>query len=146
MLEALFFWALAVYGAVMVVWQSVRAIARRRSAAGPAHPVQIILLVQNVESSIEGLLRTLLASTAYSARRRTVCVIDVHSTDHTLEIAQRIAEDYGGMVCVSVHNEDEVAQQLRALCASSTAVCCVYDLRHFELLRDVTRDALSLLP
>lgn len=145
MVEALFFWALAVYGALMVVWQTVRAM-QRGHIVGQPHPVNIILVVQDAEPYIEGILRTLLAGTAYSVRRRTVFVLDVRSTDRTGEIVGRLEADYAGIRYFLVDDEDQIARELRQACERTTAVSCVYDLRNYEVLQDVTRDVMSLLP
>jgi len=145
MVEALFFWALAVYGALMVVWQTVRVI-QRGHIAGQPHAVNIILVVQDAEPYIEGILRTLLAGTAYSVRRRTMFVFDVRSTDRTGEIVGRLEADYAGIRYFLVDDEDQIVRELRQACERTTAVSCVYDLRNYEVLQDVTRDVMSLLP
>lgn len=145
MVEALFLWALAVYGAIMVVWQTVRIMKRLHKVATP-HPVNIILIVQDAESSIEGILRSLLATTLYSIRRRTVLVLDVQSRDDTGDIVRRLETCYEGIHYCLVDSDDDIAQVLCQSFGRTTTVSCVYDLRNRELLRDVTWDVMSLLP
>lgn len=145
MIIALCFWALALYGALCIVWQSVRSIQKRMSR-GHTHRVNVILVVQNAESTIEGVARTLLATTAFSTRERQLLIVDVHSTDGTGDIVERLAKSYDGLKYIPVTTEAELLGKLKELCSHSHAVACVYDLRDYEMLRDVTYDVTTLLP
>jgi hypothetical protein len=138
MVEALIFWALAVYGALAVVRQCVRSI-QRRAQRNP-HPLTIILIVQHAERDIEGTLRTLMIRTALGTRERRILVFDVASQDDTGQIVQRMTACHDCIDYVRVADDSELLHQLKALCLQSPRVGCIYDLRVNGMVRDVTRD------
>lgn len=143
MVEALFFWALAMYGALMIVWQSTKLLQKRRTKHDE-HPVKVILVVQNAAQNIEGLLRAWLAGTADSNRDHTFFVMDVRSTDETSDIVKRLALEQPAIRYIQVNDEDDLLGQLREACVHSNGVACVYDLRDYGMLREAARDINSL--
>ena len=144
MVEALFFWALAMYGALAVVWQVVGIMQRRRLQQENPHPMNIVLVVQNAESSIEGVLRNLLDRTVFSLRERTITVIDAWSTDETESICRRLAESRSALNYIRVESEAELQRTLQAECVDRAAVACVYDLRRNGVLGEVLDDVSAL--
>ncbi len=141
MVEALVFWALALYGALMIVWQSVNRIKRR---VEKQHPVKVILVVQNAENYIEGVLRTLLFTTSFGWRDHEVFVMDIGSTDDTERIVQTLAERADGLRYTRLSGETDFYQELERACWDFDSVRCIYDLRVNGMAHDVTADMLSL--
>jgi hypothetical protein len=140
--EALIFWALAVYGALVLVRQCVQRI-QRRSRTNP-HPLTIILVVQNAERHIEGTLRTLMVKTAFGTRERRVLVFDVASVDDTSWILQRMTTEHDCIDYVRVADDTELMQQLKDVFLKSPRVGYIYDLRVNGTVHDVTRDVMYL--
>jgi len=137
-LEALFFWALAMYGAMIVIYQSVRRI-QRRSVRNP-HPLTIILIVNDAETYIEGTLRRLLLETVFTRRERRILVIDVASEDDTGPIVQRLTSVHSCIGYARVQNDAQFVQQVTELYLESPQVGCIYDLRIQGMDREVLRD------
>ncbi|MDQ0191102.1 hypothetical protein JI721_08395 [Alicyclobacillus cycloheptanicus] len=141
MVEALFFWALALYGAVILAWQCTRWLNRRRQRP---HPLTVILVVQNAAQQIEGVIRTLMLETAWSARERKIFVIDYGSTDETANILQHLAKVHTCLEFVTVLTEAEFQQHLQSACLSEAHIGCIYDLRVSGVSQDVTADLAAL--
>lgn len=142
MIEALFFWALALYGAVSLTFQTVLRVQRRRQHP---YPVTFILIVRNAEEQIEGVVRSLMARTALSSRERQVLVIDWASDDETLAILNAMEEDCTSLRSVRVDDDAEFLQALRNACMSGARVGCIYDLRQGGFAADVTDDLAAML-
>lgn len=143
MVGALVVWALALYGATVIVSQSVGHIKRRSERH--RHPLTIVLIVQNAEHQIEGTLRTLMIKTAFSPRERRILVFDVASQDETGSIVQRMTQQHHCLDYVHVSDEIAFIDQLKNVCLNSPRVGCIYDLRDHGMLRDVTHDVAWLL-
>ncbi len=126
-MEALIFWALALYGAILVVYQSVAAILRRTKVG---KEIVFFVIAQNAEDYIEGVLRTLVLRALFEQARRRVIVIDVGSTDSTGIITLKITQKYHFVEYVVVNDEETVLKILKSACASSHAIGCIYDLRY----------------
>lgn len=135
---ALFFWALAVYGALTVVRQVSRGL--RRRIRQNLHPVAVVLIVQNSEAHIEGVLRSIFLSTSMGRREWRILVFDMGSTDDTPHIVQRLAMQHDGLEYVRIEGEGEFVQHLARVCAEGGLVGCIYDLRVSGMLCDVARD------
>lgn len=144
MVEALFFWALAMYGALTAVWQVVGMMQRRRLQQENPQPMNIVLVVQNAESSIEGVLRNLLDRTVFSLRERTITVIDAWSTDATESIGRRLSQSRAALNYIRVESESELQSNLQAECVDKAAVACVYDLRRNGVLGEILDDVSAL--
>ncbi|MCL6516714.1 hypothetical protein [Alicyclobacillus sp.] len=138
MVGVLFFWALAVYGALTVVRQVSRGLQRR--IRQDLHPVAVVLIVQNSETHIEGILRSIFLSTALGHRERRVLVFDMGSTDDTPRIVQRLAMQHDGLEYVPIREEGDFVANLARVCAEGGLVGCIYDLRVNGMLSDVARD------
>ncbi len=143
-MEALFFWALAMYGAMTAVWQSVRLIQMRRMRSENPQPMHVVLVIQNAESSIEGILRGLMDRTAFSLRQRTVTVVDAWSSDSTESIVRRLSWSRSGLTYLRVESEAELQRTLQTECVDKAAVACVYDLRRSGVMTEVVDDVLAL--
>lgn len=143
MVGAIVIWALALYGAIVIVLKSVQRLQRRYEQL--PHPLTVILIVQNAEHEIEGTLRTLMIKTAFSPRERRILVFDVASTDATGCIVQRLTQQHHCLDYVHVSNEVDFIDQLKNVCLQSPRVGCIYDLRDHGMLRDVTHDVGWLL-
>lgn len=144
MVEALFFWALAMYGALTVVWQVVRVMQKRRIQRENPQPVNVVLVVQNAEPSIEGVLRSLLDRTVFSLRERTVTVVDAWSTDQTEYIVQRLATSRPALSYFRAESENDLQHILQIECVDKTAIACVYDLRRSGVIGEVIDDVAAL--
>ncbi|MCL6443301.1 MAG: hypothetical protein K6T83_07585 [Alicyclobacillus sp.] len=141
MLGAVVFWALAVYGAVAIVWQSVHRIQRQRRHHKV--PVTLILVVENAEREIEGTLRTLMVRTAFGDRERKILVIDVASQDETGAIVRRMAADHTCLEYLRVRDDNECLAELKAICLRIPRIGCIVDLRDRGLLREISEDVVS---
>jgi hypothetical protein len=137
MVEALIFWGLALYGAMMAVWQVVQRLQRR---LGSPHPVTLVLVVQNAEHQIEGMLRMLLLRTAWTGRERRVLVLDVGSCDDTPQILERLTTEYTSLRSTRVASEEELHRELHRACLEEPFVGCIYDLRLHRTSSDITAD------
>ncbi|MCL6625436.1 MAG: hypothetical protein K6T68_02475 [Alicyclobacillus shizuokensis] len=136
MVEALVFWGLALYGAVMLVWQVSQRLKRRLAA----NPLTFVFIVQDAEAHIEGVLRSLTLRTAWSTRLRRVLVIDLASVDDTPLILERLAGEHDCIHWQRAETEDEVRRILTRTCLTEPFVGCIYDLRAARAPRDVTED------
>lgn len=143
MVGALIIWALALYGASVIVVQSVQRLQNRYNQH--PHPLTIVLIVQNAEHEIEGTLRMLMMKTAFSPRERRILVFDVASDDDTGCIVQRLTQQHHCLDYVHVSNEVDFIDELKSVCLQSPRVGCIYDLRDRGMLKDVTHDVAWLL-
>ncbi|RIV18806.1 glycosyltransferase [Alicyclobacillaceae bacterium I2511] len=139
---AVFFWALALYGALMAVWQGVSRLQQR--VHGPLFPLTILLVVQNAEEEIEGLLRLLTLQTLGSWRDYRVRVLDVGSTDGTGQIVQTLMQHSGNLDYVYLHGNEDLIQNITLSCLDTARVSCVYDLRNQDLHSGMSRDIAGL--
>ncbi len=139
---AVFFWTLALYGAWTVVRQGVVELQRRLN--GPPFPMTILLVVQNVEEEIEGLLRLVALQTLSSVRDYRVLVLDMGSTDATGQIVQTLMRHNGRLDYVSLRGNEELVRNVTLRCLDSPRVSCVYDLRNQDLHSGVSRDIAEL--
>lgn len=137
MVAALFFWALAIYGALTLVWQSVQ---RLRGKQHP-HPVKLILIVQNAAGEIEGVLRTLLIQGSIGTREHRIVVLDLASTDDTEGIVRKLAARNGCIDYLKIRNEGDVSLYLSQALLDSSTIGCIYDLRIPEMVRELSKDA-----
>ncbi|MCL6633703.1 MAG: hypothetical protein K6T63_13855 [Alicyclobacillus herbarius] len=139
MVEALVFWGLALYGAVVLVWQVTQRL--KRQWRGSA--LTFVLVVQNAEDHIEGMLRSLSLRTAWSNRPRRIVVIDVTSGDDTPRILERLAAENESIDWQTAAGEDEVRRILEQTCLTQPFFGCIYDLRAhsapWEITEDMTR-------
>ncbi|MCL6592932.1 MAG: glycosyltransferase [Alicyclobacillus sp.] len=139
MFAGLVIWALAVYGA----WALVRSVVRywQQRLNGRLQPMAVVLIVQNAQAQVEGVLRSLLQVTAGGQRDGYILVFDVASCDDTPAIVQRLAMQFPRLTLVSVADERELGWQLQSVWASGVRVGYLCDLRvsgwHPQLARDV---------
>lgn len=143
MLAALLFWALALYGAAVIVWQCVTHI-RTVQQFGQSHPVAFVLIVKDAERQIEGLLRSLLLRTANGARRHTIYVVDFSDSLETEHIVRRLALRNPCLCYQHLASDDELGQALRQICVNSPSIGCIYDLRTCDMIGDISRDMISM--
>lgn len=141
MFEALTFWALAMYGAIVLVWQVTRRI---RNPSRPPHPLLLALMVADAEDQIEGILRLLIMRTAYGQRERRIWVVDESSGDETERIVRRMMVQYPCLDYLRVMDDETGVRELVHRCLETTGVGCIYDLRVNGMLQDVTMDILRL--
>ncbi len=126
MVEALIFWALALYGATLVVYQSVVAILHR---AKPRREIVYFVVTHNSEENVEGILRNLVLRALFETNRRRVIVVDMNSNDDTNAIVMKMTQRYPFVEYVSAENEEVMMRILQSACMSQEAVGCLYDLR-----------------
>lgn len=126
MVETVLFWALALYGAVVVVWQVTHRLQMKLRIASP---VTYILVVHNNEAEIEGVVRNLFLRTAMSSRDRQILVLDCKSTDDTPRILQTLSNDHACLRHVVVADEVALFHELESACLHAARVVCIYDLR-----------------
>jgi hypothetical protein len=127
MVEALIFWALALYGATMVVYQSVGAMVMRK-ANGNNEEIHFVI-THNAEDRIEGVLRTLILRTLFGQQKQRVVVIDVGSTDETNVIVLKMAEKNRNIEYASVVDEHDISTILESACISDLSIGHIHDLR-----------------
>ncbi|MCL6547331.1 MAG: glycosyltransferase [Alicyclobacillus sp.] len=138
MLEALVFWLLATYGAVVLVWQCAARLRRRWQVP---RPVTLVLIVRDAEQEIEGTLRTLVAATALAGRDRQIVVVDHASSDDTGVIVRRMLP---GNPCLSyrrIEREGECAEVLAETCLGGSTVAWIWDARRPGALHEAAREA-----
>jgi hypothetical protein len=129
------------YGAMVLVWQTVKRLGRKGQRLVP---LNIVLIVQNVETEIEGTLRSLMVNTAFGHRERHIVVFDIASTDETKAIVEKMAEKH---LCISyqrVDSEPEAFDWIQNSFHESGHVTCIYDLRIGNMLSRVSEDVASL--
>jgi len=141
-MEALLFFSLALYGALHLVWFGVKKL-QRHEAQSP-HPMTLILVVENAERHIEGVLRSLMMNTAFSHRERRIVVIDVASSDETANIVKRICWQLTAVDYLYAETDADFMEQLKSLLLHTPRVGCVYDLRVKCMAKDVAADIIGL--
>lgn len=135
---------LAFYGAVAAsvhLWLFLRALAQPRAEA----VLSILVIVQDQEQQIEGLIRTLAArAPSYPAAGTAaeVVVVDAGSHDHTPLIVERLCRIYNGLryIRAGTRNPWEAGLQL---CAGGVAL--LVDARGTVPLATVLRNVSGLL-
>jgi hypothetical protein len=140
-LEALLFWSLAIYGAMVLVWQVVKRVTRKDQHL---IPMNIVLIVQNAEREIEGTLRCLMVNTAFGHRERQIVVCDIASADETQAIVEKMAEKHQ---CIDYHRferDSDAFERIQTALLESGKVTCIYDLRRGDMLSRVADDVTSL--
>lgn len=140
MILALIFWALALYGTIVLIWQCANRLYRK---SVHATPMSIVLVVHDVESEIEGLLRTMMVKTAFGKRQRYIVVFDVASRDSTQEIVSHMAMKHH---CLEYHRVDDanLGTMLGEICCQEKRICCVYDLRQKDRISQAMEDIAQL--
>ncbi len=128
MVEALIFWALAMYGATMVVYQSVGAIVMRKVHQN-REEIHFVI-TQNAEECIEGVLRSLILLTLFGHSKERIVVIDVGSADDTNRIVLKMAEKNHNIEYIAARDEHDVSSILETSCTSNPTVGHIHDLRH----------------
>lgn len=136
MLAALLFWALAIYGAMTLVWQSVQRLRRKQHP----RPVKLILIVQNAEREIEGVLRTLLIQGSMGTREHGIVVLDLGSKDDTEGIVRKLAARNECIEYQKIQNEGDASFYLSQACLDGATIGCIYDLRIPDMVRDLSND------
>jgi len=126
MVEAALFWVLAVYGAATVVYQCVLHVQRR---AHNLRSITFVLVVQNADAYIEGVIRSFMMKTAAGRRSRAIVIIDVASQDDTPQILQALVHTHRCLRFAQVVTEAELQNALQAACLGNDSIGCVYDLR-----------------
>ena len=137
LITALLFWALAIYGAITLVWQSVQRLRRNQHP----HPVKLILIVQNAEREIEGVIRTLLIKGSMGTRDHGILILDLGSTDDTEKIVQALAARNSCITYQRIADDKEASMYLSQACFDSNTIGCIYDLRVPDMAHDISRDA-----
>lgn len=120
-----------------LVWQSVQ---RLRHQQHP-HPIKLILVVQNAEKEIEGVLRTLLIRGSLGTRDQRILVLDLGSSDDTEGIVRKLAARNSCLVYQKISDDKQVSLYVSQACLDTGTVGCIYDLRIPDMARDVSRDA-----
>ncbi len=143
MLAALLFWMLALYGAGVIVRQCVTHI-RNVQQHGHSHPVAFVLIVQDAERHIEGLLRSLLFKMANGARQHTIYVLDLSESMETEHIVRRLALRNPCLSYEHIQSEDDLDRGLRRICVNAPSIGCIYDLRTCDMIGDISRDMISM--
>lgn len=136
-------WLLALYGMVTLIVQTV---ARYRiiKRAATAQPVAFILIVENAENTIEGLLRTLFIRTANAMRPHTICVLDLSEMGETQYIVKRLSLKNPCLEYQHVTHEIDLNVKIAEICTASSSIGCIYDLRDCDMIEDVTRDMVAM--
>ncbi|QQE78128.1 hypothetical protein [Alicyclobacillus sp. SO9] len=143
MIDVLIFWALALYGALMIVVQVVRKLQARNQ--NRIHPVSLLLIVRDAESSIEGLLRDVMLKSMFVEKVPSIRVIDMSSGEETGRIVQRLAALHSGLTYGAVRTEAELAAELSNHCLNETFVGYIYDLREPGVAEAFIQDIESVL-
>jgi hypothetical protein len=125
--EALIFWALALYGTTMVVYQSVEALVMRKVNRN-SEDIHFVI-ARNAEERIEGVLRTLLLRIHFGQHKQRIVVIDVGSTDDTSPIVLKMAEKNHDIEYVCVEDEHGISAILESACISDLSIGHIHDLR-----------------
>lgn len=87
------FWTLALYGLLEII-KNILYI--NKYTKFKADGIYVIIAVKNQEEKIEGFLRATLFKILYGREDylKNIIVADIESTDHTKEIANKLADDY----------------------------------------------------
>jgi len=136
MVAALLFWALAVYGALTIVRQSVQRLRSRQQS----YPVTWILVVENAEVQIEGVLRTLLLRVSLVSRDHRIVVLDLNSTDDTEFIIRNLMVHNECVEYRKVSTEEEISRNFARACLDRPSIGCIYDLRVPSMVRSISRN------
>lgn len=143
MLTNLLVWLFALYGVVSLFWQCVHWLQQAKRASN-AHPVAFILIVQDAEERIEGLLRCLLLRTANAVRSHSICLLDLSESRDTEHIVKRLSLKSPFLSYEHVTQEEELNRIVARICAESSAIGCIYDLRKCDMIEDISRDMVSM--
>lgn len=136
-------WLLALYGTISLIVQTILRY-RAIKQAGTAQPVAFVLIVENAENTIEGLLRMLLYRTANALRPHTICVLDLSDSGETEHIVKRLSLKNPCLVYERVENEAALTDMIALICTESSSIGCIYDLRQYAMIRDITRDMAAM--
>ncbi|OFW80751.1 MAG: hypothetical protein A2201_09930 [Alicyclobacillus sp. RIFOXYA1_FULL_53_8] len=136
MVAALLFWALAVYGALTIVRESVQRLRSRQQS----YPVTLVLVVENGETQIEGVLRTLLLRVAMVSRTHRIVVLDLNSTDDTEFIIRNLMVHNECLEYRKIANEDDISRHFAGACLETPSIGCIYDLRVPNTARNISKN------
>lgn len=144
MLTTLVFWALAMYGAWSILTKCILHLQQKKTYSN--NQESYIFIVQDLESSIEGILRLGMIRTAFRKQRRQIVVIDFHSVDQTANIVKRLMTIH---TCISyrlVTSQEDLMVLLAELCLDQRGFAYVYDLRDRDVLNRATHGIVWQLP
>lgn len=87
------FWTLALYGLIEMIKNIIYISTYTKFKADG---IYVIIVAKNQEEKIEGFLRSILFKILYGREEylKNIIVADIESTDHTKEIAKKLASDY----------------------------------------------------
>ncbi|GAX88864.1 glycosyltransferase [Effusibacillus lacus] len=132
---ALLIWAFAVYGLIVGVTKLVRFFYRRSS---PENRLTLVLLVQDGENYVEGLLRTICYRAFLSKKEMRIVLVDTGSRDTTREIIRRLEENDARIELVESSQEFD-PELIRALWAETgtESPFLLIDLRGYKNNRKI---------
>lgn len=104
----IFVYALAAIGAVALIMNIINSICRRFNPENTG--IQMVLLVKNQQETIEGVIRNLMTCEISKKLMSSnkVTVLDMGSTDETLEILKRLYDDSQYFELLDNSQKDEV--------------------------------------
>jgi hypothetical protein len=127
---ALLLWGFAIYGLIMAVMRIVSGI--RVENGEKAVRQVVVLIVENSEGYVEGMLRALLSGASFYKGEVRLLVIDTGSTDATGKIIRKFAEQEEMIEFQEGMTDADIAEGLRALRACPQQVMMVVDLRRWD--------------
>jgi hypothetical protein len=120
------FLALALYGAITLVWQWTAWSSRRRA---PARVMHFVIVTENAERDIEGVLRHLLQKCRRLEYASQISIIDANSQDLTVPIIERLAKDHLNLALFNVSSYMEATEMAQAIQSADDQLCAIYEVR-----------------
>jgi hypothetical protein len=127
---ALLLWGFAIYGLMMVIIHAVSGF--WKSTATETITQAVVLIVENGEMYVEGILRTLVSAASFHKGDVQVIVIDTGSTDATCKIIKTFADHEEMIEFYENISENDITDLIRSLRKQSQHVITHLDLRRWE--------------
>jgi hypothetical protein len=127
---ALLLWGFAIYGLMMAIIHAVSGL--WKSTAAETITQAVVLIVENGEMYVEGILRTIVSAASFNKGDVQVIVIDTGSTDATSKIVKTFADHEEMIEFYENISDSDISELIRSLRKQSQHVITHLDLRRWE--------------
>lgn len=87
---------------------------------------QLVIVVQNVEESIEGNLRKIILRQRQLGKNTRLIIVDINSQDKTIEIIERLAYHQKHITLIKLDDESQLEQVLERYRSKDNVVMSQY--------------------
>lgn len=132
----LIMWALVCYGTLILLRDLVRWLNGRHEEK---KTIYFVLVTENADKDIEGVIRTLLRKSRDLEQLVRVCVIDANSSDDTLSIVNRFSREMTSIELMRVPSYGDALEAAMHIGEGTNCVRYIVQLRQHEKVTGMIR-------